>query len=68
LEAARAKTVSISSEERGRDVGSAMVLALQEELKEKNTNLSVVKGKLESIVYAVILFVLGLVIGKLVLA
>ncbi|KAM0844561.1 hypothetical protein ACQ4PT_056965 [Festuca glaucescens] len=62
------ETVPTSSEERGRDASSAMVLALQEELKEKNTELAAVKGKFESIVYAVILFVLGLVVGKLVLA
>ncbi|KAM0923422.1 hypothetical protein ACQ4PT_005559 [Festuca glaucescens] len=57
------ENVPTSNEERGRE---AMVLALQEELKEKNTELAAVKGKFESIVY--VLFVLGLVVGKLVSA
>jgi hypothetical protein len=62
------ETVATSSEERGRDGGNAMVLALQEELKEKNTELAAVKGKIQSIVYVVVLFVVGLDVGKLVSA
>jgi hypothetical protein len=42
------ENVPTSNEERRRE---AMVLALQEELNEKNTELAAMKGKFESIVY-----------------
>jgi hypothetical protein len=54
--------IGVSDEQAGTE---AIVQALQDQLKEKNAEIGAMKGKYENVVFLFIVFVLGLVAGKL---
>ena len=61
-----ANAVSPMSEDQSEREGM-MLLSLQAQLKEKNAEIDALKGKYMNVMFVFIVFVLGLVVGKMVL-
>lgn len=56
--------VALSEAQTGREV---MDMSLQDQLKEKNAKIDALKGKYQNVVFVFVVFVVGLVAGKMLL-